>query len=209
MFGTPTTSTPIATDTIVPKFPYYFRATPENKYEMNERINSKVQGDQWVEIPKRAQQVLNENEGDLQVGQLVVFYTSEARAADAWMNRNDTIHRQANEAIGIIGERLLEEAEKRGWCSEFDEIIDEVNAKLPAPFQLPVRERDFNVSWTETYTITVQRSATVTARNEDQACDLASEMYCGEADEYEMRDAISYGNYEFSDDNSDYEAEEA
>lgn len=201
--------TPIANDTIVPKFPYYFRTTPDDKREMNERINSKVQDDQWQEIPNRVHHVLVEREDALQVGELAVYYASEARIADAWMKRYDNIHSQANAAIQAIGERLIEEAEKRNWCSEFDEIIDNVNASLPGQFQLPTREREYNVSWTETYTITVQRSATVTARDGDNACDLASEMYSGEADDYEIRDAISYGNYEFRDDNGDFEAEES
>lgn len=199
--------TPIANDTIVPKFPYYFRTTPDNKHEMNERINSKVQDDQWKEIPNRVHHVLAEREDALQVGELAVYYASEARIADAWMKRYDNIHSQANAAIAAIGERLMQEAESRNWCSEYDEIIADVNSALPGMFQLPVRERDYTVSWSETYTITVHRSATVTARDEENACDLASEMYAGEADDYEIRDAISGGNYEFSDDNSDYEAE--
>lgn len=204
-----TTPVPVSNDTIVPKFPGYFRVTAENKHEINERINSKVENDQWQEIPNRVRTVLTERPEELQLGELIVYYSSEARHADAWMKRYDNIHSQANSAIETIGQRLIDEAEKRNWCSEFDEIIDEVNAALPGPFQLPTREREYNVSWSETYTITVQRHATVTARSEENACDSASELYSGEADDYEIRDAISCGNYEFSDDNSDFEAEEA
>ena len=202
-----TTPVPITNDTIIPKFPAYFRMTADDKHEINERINSKVESDQWQEIPNRVRHVLTERPEELQVGELVVYYASEARTADAWMKRYDNVHAQANAAIEAIGQRLIEEAEKRNWCSEFDEIIADVNASLPGPFQLPVRERDYTVTWSETYTITVHRSATVTARDEENACDLASEMYTGEAYEYEIRDAISGGNYEFCDDNSDYEAE--
>lgn len=111
-------------------------------------------------------------------------------------------------AIAMIGDRLIQESNDRNWCSEFDEIIDDVNSALPDWLHLPTRERDYTVSWTETYYITVSRSTTVTARTEEHACDLVSDMV-GEADDYEMRDALSYGNYEFSDDNSDFEAEEA
>lgn len=204
-----TTPVPVSNDTIVPKFPAYFRMTAENKHEINERINSKVENDQWQEIPNRVRTVLTERPEELQLGELIVYYSSEARHADAWMKRYDNMQSQANSAIETIGQRLIDEAEKRNWCSEFDEIIDDVNGSLPGHFQLPTREREYNVSWSETYTITVRRSATVTARSEENACDSASELYSGEADDYEIRDAISCGNYEFSDDNSDFEAWEA
>lgn len=206
MFGTPTT--PIATDTVIPNFPYYFRLNPDtNKHEMNQRISAKNTDDNWVLVPHRAHNYLCQTT-DLQLGELVNIYVSEARAADAWMEKHDTIRQAAFDAIRIIGERLIQESNDRNWCSEFDQIIDDVNSSLPAPFLLPVREREYNVSWSETYTITVRRYETVTARNEEDACNLVDDMI-GEADEYTIRDAISYGNYDFSDDNGDFEAEEA
>jgi hypothetical protein len=204
MFGTVTT--PVANDTIIPNFPYYFRLNPDtNKHEMNQRISAKITDDNWVLVPKRAHNYLCETT-DLQLGELINIYVSEARAADAWMERHDTIRQQAFDAIRIIGERLIQESEARSWCSEFDQIISEVNDALPGPFMLPVREREYEVTWTETYTVTVNRSATFTATNEDEAVDYAKDYETADGDE--LVSAIRYGDWEFSDDNGDYEASE-
>jgi hypothetical protein len=208
MFGT--AITPVATDTVLPKLPHYFRENPDtHKTEMNKQINPSVTSEEWVEVPLRTRRIFADAENTSTVGDLITSYTTEANAVDSWIQMHDNLKHQAFDAIRIIGERLIRESNDRGWCSEFDEIIDDVNASLPGPFALPTRERDFVVSWTEQYTVTVRRSATVTARDEDSACDMASEMYSGEADEYEMRNAVNDGDYEFSDDNSDFEAEEA
>lgn len=43
----------------------------------------------------------------------------------------------------IISDRLNSEAVNRGWCSEFDNIIEEVNGELPGPhFLSPRRKRE-------------------------------------------------------------------
>jgi hypothetical protein len=204
MFGTVTP--PIATDSVLPKFPYYFRTNPDtSKNEMNQRISAKVVRDDWLPIPNRCNTVLNGTD-DRQLGEVLVAYVSEARTADAWMERHDTIRQQAFEAIRIIGERLIQESEARSWCSEFDQIIQEVNNALPGPFMLPVREHEYEVTWTETYTVTVSRSATFTATNEDEAIDYAKDYDTADTDE--LTSAIRYGDWEYSDHNSDYEASE-
>ena len=207
------TSVPVSNDTIICNVNNYLRQNPDtNSWEINLRVDPAIERDEWVPIgPHLHATFASDVPGTPMptIGRLISLLVTATRNEIAWRERHDTIATNANSAIAMIGERLLDEAEKRNWCSEFDEIIDDVNAALPGHFQLPTREREYTVSWSETYTVTVRRSATVTARDGDQACDAVSELYSGEADEYEMRDAISMGNYEFSDDNSDYEAEES
>lgn len=75
---------------------------------------------------------------------------------------------QANHESDIarIGERLITEATDRSWCSEYDGIIEDLNSELSV--ELPSREREYRVTWTETF------STTVSARNEDDAIEMVS-----------------------------------
>jgi len=207
------TSVPVSNDTIICNVNNYLRQNPDtNSWEINLRVDPSVEQDDWVPIGPHLHSMLASDVPGTPmptIGKVIHTLVAATRHEIAWREKHDTIRQQAYDAIHMIGIRLIDEAERRNWCSEFDEIIDDVNANLPGPFELPTREREYNVSWTETYTITVQRSTTVTARDAEQACDAASELYTGEADDYEIRDAISCGNYEFRDDNNDYEAEEA
>lgn len=207
-FATKTTVEP-ANDALCPTFTVYTRTTETGATQLNNRINPQITDEEWVDIPNRVYQVILNPESNLTIGKLVAHYAQEARFSDAWRDKYDQARDEAQRAISAIGERLITESNDRNWCSEFDEIIDDVNGNLPGWLQLPTREREYEVRWTETYTITVNRSTSVTARNEEQACEIAADSYVGEADDYEMRDAISYGNYEFSDDNGDFEAEES
>lgn len=75
--------------------------------------------------------------------------------------------------IDLIGERLIEEARRRDWCSEYDQVISRLNANLY--FQLPIRESDYEVTWTETYTVTVHRSGTWEAVDGETATEMATD----------------------------------
>ena len=107
------------------------------------------------------------------------------------------------EAISVIGGRLIEEANNRGWCSDYDRIIENVNSEVASGWELPVRNAQYEVTWTESYTVTVYRSATFTASDEDDAIEIAHNEET--ADRYALRDAIDNGNYTF-DEADDYEA---
>lgn len=107
------------------------------------------------------------------------------------------------EAIGIIGGRLINEANNRGWCSDYDRIIEDVNSEVASGWELPARNAEYEVTWTESFTVTVHRSATITARDEDDAIEIAQEY--DTADRSMLREAISNGNYSH-DESDDYEA---
>ena len=107
------------------------------------------------------------------------------------------------EAVSIIGGRLIEEANNRGWCSDYDRIIENVNSEVASGWELPKRNNEFTVTWTETFTVTVNRSGTYTASDEDAAMEIAKEEET--ADSYQLRDAIDNGNYSFEE-ADDYEA---
>lgn len=208
------TSVPVSNDTIIGNINPYLRQNPDtNSWEINLRVDPSVEQDDWVPIgPYLHTTFASDVPGTPMptIGRLIAIIVSATRNEIAWREKHDTIRSQAFDAIDMIGQRLIEESEKRGWCSEFDEIIQEVNASMPGPFELPTRVKEYNVCWSETYTVTVYRSTTVEARDYDQACEIAAESdEYGNAGDYEMREAMSMGNYEFSDDNGDFEAEEA
>ena len=207
-FATKTvTPTPIANDATIPDFTVYCRKTETGTTQLNNKINPQITDEEWVDIPNRVYVSLTSTDSAQTVGKLAALYAHEANHVEAWVKRYEETREEALRAIRRIGNRLIEEAEGRSWCSEFDEIIDDVNADLPGWLQLPEREREFEVRWTESYTITVPRCITVTAKSAEAACDIAADW--DEADEYEMREAISSGGYSFDCDNGDYEAEEA
>lgn len=108
-------------------------------------------------------------------------------------------HREAVTAMSLISERLIEEANNRGWCSEYDHIVERINESLPGWLQLDEREGEYEVTWTETYTITIDRTATVTARDAETAADMVADDPDGFGDTYDIeqafRNAWSYGNY--------------
>ena len=116
--------------------------------------------------------------------------------------------RQAHHAIQFIGERLIREAEDRDWCDEFDRFVESVNNEIPSRFALPTRRREYEVTWSETVTVTVDRSVTVIADNPDDAIECAKEIDDG-ASNNEIMEAIRYGGWEtIYDSESDYEVTE-
>lgn len=63
--------------------------------------------------------------------------------------------------IELIGETLLEQAERRDWCGEYDQVVDGLNRRLN--IDLPTRDRDYDVR--------VVVTITVNASSEDRASD--------------------------------------
>ena len=115
---------------------------------------------------------------------------------------------QAIDAIQTIGQRLIDEANRRGWCSQYDEIIEEVNTDLPSWLELPVRQSDYIVSWTEEHIVTVSRSMTVTATSAEEAIEVAQNEDYG-ADTQDIIDAVRNRDFEYVDGSMrDFEVEE-
>lgn len=100
-----------------------------------------------------------------------------------------------HKAVEIIGNRLISESDDRQWCEEFDRIIDEVNEMLPGSYQLPTREREYEVEWTDMVQVPVGRSVTVRARNEEEAREMAASG-ADSISTSEIVEAVRYGNWE-------------
>lgn len=78
----------------------------------------------------------------------------------------------ANHELDIerIGERLIEEANSREWCSVYDEVVADLNRRLNV--ELPTREREYTVEVDVSGTVRV----TVTTTSNDDAMAMAREM---------------------------------
>ena len=116
------------------------------------------------------------------------------------------IESEAVAAITSIGETLIDESNERGWCETFDDLIDIKNETLPGWLQLPIRQREYRVSWTEYVSVAIQRSTGVIARNYNEAIEIAQNDDCG-FDLNDLSQAYYNGDCETTD-TSDWEAEE-
>lgn len=115
---------------------------------------------------------------------------------DLQKERCNSLATGIDKAMAIIGERLIQEAEERGWCSEFDDIIEEVNQELATAtgnsrFQLPTRQIEKTVVLHRRRIVTEEITVTVTVNASDdeyRISEVAEEEaeYCDwdEIDEY-------------------------
>ena len=114
-------------------------------------------------------------------------------AKDARIKRETMHHKD----IQTIGEALIEMAEDKDWCSEYDEFINELNGNLYV--ELPSRRRNYDV------TIKVKREvyAYVTVQVEATSEEDAQEIV--EEDTYSYLDDLprDIGDWEETDEDID------
>jgi len=92
-----------------------------------------------------------------------------------WEDRYNQEAARHRADIAIIGERLIFEADQRGWCEQYDKVIEDLNAKLHV--ELPARAREYEVS----VSFLVHMNVTVTADSPEEAQSEANAMI-----EYEL-----------------------
>jgi hypothetical protein len=70
-----------------------------------------------------------------------------------------------------ITERLTSEAERRGWCEQYDEIIESLNSNLRV-VRIEPRTQEFDIEVTVTATVSTTTTVTVTATRLDDAVEM-------------------------------------
>ena len=165
------------------------------QYQMNSQIDPQIGTESWVNSPSPVRDRIVSPNHNPSVGEIIHAWNNSANREANLQQRFDEFQRQAYRAIEIIGERLIHESDRRGWCDEFDRIIEEVNGELPGPFALPEREKEYEVTWTETIMVNLDRSVTVRARNEDEAREQARND-ADSIDSNEVIGAVRYGHWE-------------
>jgi hypothetical protein len=85
-----------------------------------------------------------------------------------YLDRLDRAKADHRADIARIGNKLMEEAEDRGWCSEYDDIVDDLNRNLSV--ELPTRSKDYTV------TVRLNVEITVDAQSEEGARSAAHDI---------------------------------
>lgn len=75
-----------------------------------------------------------------------------------------------------ITEGILEEAEHRGWCSEYEDFVEGINDRLTY-FSFQKRQQEFEVTISYTISDSGTYICTVTADDEDEALEQAREQF--------------------------------
>ena len=110
----------------------------------------------------------------------------------AMVNRIESKHRND---IEIIGRALLDEAENRGWCSEFDTFVDKVNGLLY--ISLITRKNEYVIR--RAYLVEVECTVTATSELDalDQAPSFAPSWRSGDGDWEVVDSGADYKNAEY------------
>lgn len=86
-------------------------------------------------------------------------------------------------SIETIGERLLKERSDRGWCSEFNDIVNEVNDLLPV-YKLPVQKQKFTTYVDVEGSMVVSIPIEVEAESQEDAYEEVKYWSTDSIDEY-------------------------
>ena len=112
---------------------------------------------------------------DEDMGRVVSYLSIEAKALREELaitvDNLSSLRVKGETSMEIISNKFFDEAEKRDWCAEAFKFIEGINSELPLPFNIPLREREFEVEVTITGTISVTHMATVKARSQEDAED--------------------------------------
>lgn len=134
----------------------------------------------------------------LQVGNNDARIASLIREKTALEVSLENANRRHQEDIATIGATLLEEAESRDWCGEFDTIVEQVNSQLHR--ELPERRKSYTVRVTPSV-LTIEIDA---AANEDDAIEQAKEIA---KELQECGDRLNGGSFPDYASNWDYEVD--
>ena len=100
--------------------------------------------------------------------------------------------------IERIGEALIAEADRRGWCHEYDQFVEALNVALY--HDLPLRTREYVVS----HVIELTREITVQAASYEDAVTFAEED-----EDYDIEDGLENGKWTLTHRHDSLTAEEA
>jgi hypothetical protein len=174
---------------------------PKEHYEM--RTNLDPEGD-WIACPSGALTYFTMvgNSG-FSVRNVLLNFVGESRQLEKtfaelkeWQVLADKYRTQHYEDIAVIRDRLVAEAENRGWCSEFDDIIEEVNQKLHVEMERRESEYELVVSFSVSGSTTVR----VTATSAEEAAAFVRDDADAFLDVDEIVvDAARYGGFDIDD----------
>jgi hypothetical protein len=168
------TTTPVTNDTRIGDMASYFRWNEETRtYEMNIKVDPHRQQEVWIPMSSPLYDDICNPTQPPTVGKLIYLLSHFEQRLVSQRKRIEDLETNANRAIRAIGDSLLENAERRDWCAEFDKEIDGMNSwlenQLGVDWRLPTREKEYTVNVVINAEISFMKEITVTARNEEDA----------------------------------------
>ena len=165
-------------------------------YEINIAINSGLYdtNDCWMETDwSIARHFMADATSSASVGKIIHmlhdYYVMNER-------RRKTIE-QACTNFELISQELIRQANDRGWCDEYDQIVETINESMVGDFRLTERTREFEVEFDinanghSVYSGTVQ----IIAKSQEEANEMFSDSPSDYIDlEEVVIDAIRYGS---------------
>lgn len=170
-------------------FPYGWASTGEGKDYLGRvmRRARKVRAARSAEAPVEtpAETPVEETVEARPVDQEIAMLTETISNLRQSLARAQQWHTQD---IDTIGAALMEEAESRSWCDEYDAVVERLNRSLH--FELPVRETEVEGTFDVSLTVNVRWSNTVTVPGGSTYSDVASEDVDEDTIAYEVQRAL-------------------
>lgn len=141
--------------------------------------------------PEAAPEITPEGEAGITPEVEAVVVRKVAAAERVWRQRMEAVFSS-----------LKEEAINRNWCSEYESFLNDMDGQVGIDLDEFRRDQEFEVTWTETYTVTVRCTASgVTAPDEEAAINEVRDNWSyGEQDAYDLYMMNATVEYEDADD---------
>lgn len=107
--------------------------------------------------------------------EMVVYLTEQLYEASKSAESYKKMYHSASDDLDTIATALSEEAESRGWCGEYNDFCQQVNATLKGGGYLQPLEREFEVEVEIEATIRVPRTIYVMASSYDDAVSMVAD----------------------------------
>lgn len=107
--------------------------------------------------------------------EMVAYLTDELYEASLSADSYKKMYHSAVEDIDAISTALSEEAENRGWCSEYNDFCHQVNATLKGGGYLQPLEEEYEVEVEVEATVRVSRTVYVMAASQEDAVSMVSD----------------------------------
>jgi hypothetical protein len=107
--------------------------------------------------------------------EMILYLTEQLYEASLSADSYKKMYHNAVEDIDAISTALSEEAENRGWCSEYNDFCHQVNATLKGGGYLQPLEQEYEVEVEVEATIRVSRTVYVMAASQEDAVSMVSD----------------------------------
>lgn len=107
--------------------------------------------------------------------EMIAYLTDELYEASLSADSYKKMYHNAVEDIDAISSALSEEAENRGWCSEYNDFCQQVNATLKGGGYLQPLEQEYEVEIEIEATVKASRTVYVMASSYDDAVSMVAD----------------------------------